>query len=435
MFGKKSSQLEQKYAALEANAIQTQAMLTAISDSMAMIEFTPQGTILDANHNFLQTVGYSLPELVGQHHKIFCAPELYNSPEYSHFWRQLAQGIAFKDNFSRVDKQGKQIWLEASYCPVKDERGSIVKIVKIASDITATMDSKNVLEGKELALSRSMATIEFDLKGHIRDANDNFLNTVGYSLQEIMGKHHSLFCSPELSASSEYRQFWQQLNQGQFQQGKYQRRAKDGSELWLEASYNPIYDAKSRLTGVVKMATDITQEVTSLNETANMAYQASLETDEIADKGEKHIDTANSAMQQVIESLTEAAENIGALSEQSQSITNIVNTIQGIADQTNLLALNAAIEAARAGEQGRGFAVVADEVRQLASRTSTSTAEIDQMVKQNNELTSKAVNTMQQIQQSSTGSMQMIQQAGDAIADINNRTQDMVEIVRKITTQ
>lgn len=409
------------------------ACLQAISNSLAIIEFSPKGKVVAANENFLNTIGYRLDEIVGQHHKIFCPSDYVKSKDYQQFWQSLASGKPFVDRCCRINKLGQEVWLEASYCPVLNASGDVDKVIKVASDVTASVNELNELSGKENALNQSMATIEFSPEGNIITANDNFLRTVGYQLDEIVGKHHRIFCPQEVTNSNEYTRFWERLNKGEFQQDVYKRISQRGDIVWLEASYSPIYDAHGKLRSIVKIATDITETVNSRHETAELALKASQETDEIANDGEAKIGHAVSAMDGVKDALQAAAQEITALSNQSQDIAKIVHTIQEIADQTNLLALNAAIEAARAGEQGRGFAVVADEVRQLASRTSTSTAEIDTMVQQNNLLTKKAVDAMDKIQLASEQSMEMISEAGTSISGINTRTNEMVEIVRRIS--
>lgn len=409
-----------------------QAILDAFSNSMATIQFTPDGKVIEANQNFLSAMQYRLEEIQGKHHQMFCPPAYVQSREYQQFWSTLANGTPFSSEVLRVDKTGKEIWLEASYCPVRDESGRVYKIVKIASDITQSVEEKHDVQGKLEALSRSMATIEFNPDGTIITANDNFLGATGYALSEIQGQHHRMFCPPAIAQSEDYRRFWQVLNHGEFQQGQFERVNKQGQPLWLEASYSPIFDSSGKLLKVMKIATDIAQTIVERERTVDSALTASMETDEIANDGNKRIGDAIAAMETVKNELAASAENVSQLSGQSLEISKIVHTIHEIADQTNLLALNAAIEAARAGEQGRGFAVVADEVRGLASRTSASTSEIEKMVQENNRLTQTAVDAISSIQQHSDSSMELISGSGDVIKQINDRTNQMVDIVKRM---
>ena len=421
--------LEQSNKQYEAS----QDLIKALSSSMAMIEFTPNGDILTANQNFLATMQYELNQIVGRHHSMFCPKELVTSTEYKNVWRDLGKGKAIKGEFMRINSQGKKIWLAASYCPIVNSQGQVTKIVKIASDVTETVQTMHELNAQAKAVSRSMATIEFDTNGNILLANDNFLQTMGYSATELEGQHHRIFCSQELSNSEEYRQFWLKLNAGEFLSGTFERVNKQGNTMWLEATYNPIFDAQGKLYKVMKFATDNTAFIETNRQTSEVAYESSMNTDRISQRGNKIVNDAIQAMKHVTAGLQTAASSIDSLSSQSEQISKIVDTITAIADQTNLLALNAAIEAARAGEQGRGFAVVADEVRQLAGRTSKSTAEIDGVVKENNQLASAAVKSMQEIVDRSQEGMALIQQTGEAITEISVSTKEMVNIVSQLS--
>nr|WP_284439660.1 PAS domain-containing methyl-accepting chemotaxis protein [Paraglaciecola sp. G1-23] len=432
-FFSKSNDLSVELAEITRHKYSLEAVYKAFSLSMAMIEFSPEGRVLTANHNFLQTMEYSLQEIVGKHHSLFCKAELVNSAEYKDFWKELANGKATNGEFLRVTHSGKNIWLAASYCPVLDQSGQVEKVIKIASDMTQTVESMHELKAQSEAVSRSMATIEFDINGNILSANDNFYQTMGYTQAEIIGKHHKMFCTAELSRSDQYRQFWHKLNSGEFISGRFERINKNGDSVWLDATYNPIFNTEGQLYKIIKFATDHTASVEAGNKTSELVYQSSIKTDDISTKGNDIVTEAIAAMQKVSQGLSSAAASIDSLSQQSEQISNIVNTITSIADQTNLLALNAAIEAARAGEQGRGFAVVADEVRQLAGRTSKSTAEIDEVVKENNQLSNDAVQSMQQIVELAEQGMNLVQKTGEAITEISDSTREMVEVVSKMS--
>ena len=245
----------------QAQLASSQQTLGAIRNTMALIEFTPQGEILEANEPFLATVGYRREEVCGQHHRMFCTRELLTSPAYAQFWQRLANGESFSDRFVRLAKGGREIWLEASYLPVSDSSGRVTRVIKVATDITAQVQAEHQHQSMLNAIDRSMAVIEFNLAGEVMEANDNFLQTMGYRLEEIRGKHHSQFCDREEAGSEDYRRFWQRLNQGEFISDRFKRIAKGGRVVWLRATYNPLYDASGKLYGVVKFASDITAQV------------------------------------------------------------------------------------------------------------------------------------------------------------------------------
>lgn len=237
-----------------------EAKAAALDRSMAVIEFHPDGTIIQANANFLAALGYTLDEIKGQHHRMFCEPSQVANIQYAQFWQKLARGEFDTGEYKRVGKGGKQIWIHASYNPIFDENGKVYKVVKFASDITAQKLKNAEFEGKVGAISKSQAVIEFNMDGTVIYANENFCGAVGYSLSEIQGRHHRMFCEPKFAESHEYRAFWDRLNQGNFEVAEYKRIAKGGKEIWIHASYNPILDMNGKPFKVVKFATDVTQD-------------------------------------------------------------------------------------------------------------------------------------------------------------------------------
>ena len=232
--------------------------LDAISRSQAIIEFKPDGTIITANDNFLAAMGYELHEIVDKHHRMFVEPTYAASAEYAAFWAELGSGKFLSDVFKRIGKGGRQIWIQASYNPVFDAKGKVAKVVKFASDITEAKLAAADHAGQLAAISESQAVISFDLDGIILDANRNFLTTLGYQLEEIRGQHHRMFVDPTEANAPEYEQFWARLRAGQFQAAEYKRLGKGGREVWIQATYNPIFDMNGEPFKVVKFATDIT---------------------------------------------------------------------------------------------------------------------------------------------------------------------------------
>jgi len=237
------------------------AVYHALNRVQAIIEFELDGTIINANEKFLGLFGYDLDEVAGRHHRIFCDPAYAESQAYGEFWRKLGQGQYDEAEFKRLAKDGREIWLRASYNPVFNEDGKPVKVVKFATDVTASKLQTAEYEGKIQAINRAQAVIEFELDGTVITANENFLRIFGYGLDEIAGRHHRIFCEPGYAESPEYFEFWQKLGRGEYDAGEFKRIHKDGTQIWLQASYNPIFDMDGRPFKIVKFAADITQEV------------------------------------------------------------------------------------------------------------------------------------------------------------------------------
>jgi methyl-accepting chemotaxis protein len=232
----------------------------AIDRSQAIIEFGADGVVLDANQNFLRIVDYSLAEIKGQHHRMFCDPAYSASPEYDQFWAELRAGNYNLGEYRRIARNGREVWLQASYNPIFNADGDVVRVVKYGVDVTADKLRNAEYEGKVTAISRSQAVIEFDLEGRVLEANDNFLAALGYQREEVIGRQHSLFVDDEYARSGAYRAFWAKLGRGEFDQGAYRRIAKDGHEVWIRATYNPIFDLNGRPFKIVKYAHDITED-------------------------------------------------------------------------------------------------------------------------------------------------------------------------------
>ncbi|MBA8783157.1 MULTISPECIES: PAS domain-containing methyl-accepting chemotaxis protein [Aeromonas] len=391
MFNQK---LKAQLQAYQTRLDEEQGIIEAIKAGAATVIFSPEGIIQEASTPFLALMGYGAAELIGQPHSQLCPRAWGESGDYRQFWRRLAQGEVQSGTFERVNRQGETRWLEATYFPVKHQ-GRVTRVLKIASDVTEQHQRLGRLEALTEALDRSRAMIEFTPNGDILHANANFLSVMGYTLGEIAGRHHRIFCDETFLR--EQPRFWEELARGQFKSGLFMRHNSRGQAVWLEATYNPIRDGSGKVVRVVKFASDITARIEqnhATREAARLAHSTAQETLHSAEEGAGLLRAVVQTSSLIASQVDEAIALIGQLNEQSRSIEAIVSTISAIADQTNLLALNAAIEAARAGEQGRGFAVVADEVRQLAARTSLSTDEIARVVQKNRELTARVTDDM-----------------------------------------
>ncbi|TNI80385.1 hypothetical protein CF116_10995 [Aeromonas veronii] len=424
-----NSKLKAELQQCQDQLLEQQGFFDAVHGSVATITFTPDGTVLAANDLFLNVVGFSAPEVIGQHHRIFCDKLYAQSSDYQQFWADLKQGRSRTGVFQRFNKRGEVIWLEATYFPVK-LRGVVTKVIKIAADITEHHLQLLSQLAVVTALDRSLAVIEFTPGGEVIAANGNFLHTMGYTLAQVQGQHHRIFCDDQFYRDQPH--FWDELGRGQFKSGLFCRQNSHGSKVWLEATYNPILDEHRKVVKVIKFASDITERINksdAVREAAMLAHDAARETLNCAERGAGLLSSVVDTSSLIASQLTHSIGLINQLNEQSRSIEAIVSTISSIADQTNLLALNAAIEAARAGDQGRGFAVVADEVRQLAARTSLSTDEIAKVVQNNRELTAKVTSEMSDVTSSAELGKQQVGEVNEVMSDIRREANNVSSTV------
>lgn len=386
--------LKEEFLKLKARSDYLESVILAIRGCMSGIVLQPDGIVLDVNKNFADMFGVSEDYLKGKKFEDFLHPNFLKSLEFTQMWREVQSGKSKVQLIRCLGRGNSELWFEANFLPICTPDQKVIKIVIFASEITQRRNEQLVLQGTINAVNRSMAGIEFDPNGKILNANENFLKTMGYDLSEIVGKHHSMFCDPDFVKSKEYSKFWEDLRAGSFQSGLFTRVAKGGKLVYLEASYNPIYDIDGKIYKIVKFASDVTQQVERDEQKNKLASELAQRNDKLTFDGKEVIERTAQNVRNIAQKMQTSSDLVVSLNAQSDEIKSVIQTIKDIADQTNLLALNAAIEAARAGEHGRGFAVVADEVRKLAERTGRSITEITATINSIRDVTSQVVESI-----------------------------------------
>lgn len=431
-----SRKLKAQLNGMEAELVSLRRLQEAFASEMVSITVDSDFKLVEVNEKFCTAIGYDAAALLGKPMTDIVPGYVSSLPCFRNFKAATARGAAVTDDYRFIHKNGSLIWLHATWSPIKDDGGKVLYMKCLATDVTIAINKSRENEAFINALLRSTAIIEFDLDGKVLNANDAFLQVMGYKLDQIKNKHHSIFCDPKYASSSEYAAFWKTLNTGEYVADRFKRVDSHGREIWLEATYNPVHDTQGHLYKVVKFATEITDQVRreeEINVAASTAYEVSQQTDVSAQRGAVVIKDTVQTMTEIADQMLSASSGMEALGKQSLLISTIVQTIGGIAQQTNLLALNAAIEAARAGEQGRGFAVVADEVRQLAGRTSTATEEIVAVVQQNQKLVDETVRDMGNSRAHAEHGLSLANQAGSVILEIQEGARQVVGAVERFT--
>ncbi len=400
------------------------AIYSALDGAQAIIEFDLNGNILRANDNFLAVTGYTDDELTGRHHSMFCARDLIDSPAYVRFWQDLAAGKADRAEYKRIAKGGREFWINASYNPVKDASGRVCKIIKFATDITLEKLRAAETSGLVAAIAKAQAVVEFDMNGMLLDANANFLDLLDYALEDVRGEHHRVFCDDEYAASAAYRRFWGKLNRGEFDAGRYKRHGNNGKTVWIQATYNPIFDADGKPVKVVKFATDITEQVmleqaaVARAESERQKVDALLEqvarasrgdlTGSIDTSGDEPLDQLARGVMKMIGDLRavigDAVNAAGKLNDSSRAIADRSNTVAASAQ-----ALGATVEQMNASVDGL-------------------TASINTIARSTQEANALAQNTRDEAEIGARAIARSI----EAMAMINQSSEDIGEIVKVI---
>jgi methyl-accepting chemotaxis protein len=414
--------------------------VAAIGKSQAVIEFKLDGTIVDANDNFLSGMGYRLEEIQGKHHSTFVEPAYAAGNEYRQFWADLKAGKFQSGQYKRLTKAGKEIWIQASYNPIFDKNGKAFKVVKYATDITAAKIKNADYEGQLAAISKAQAVIEFNLDGTIITANENFLGVMGYKLDEVKGKHHSMFAEPAFAASAEYRQFWAELGAGKFKAAQYKRLAKGGREVWIQASYNPIFDLNNKPFKVVKYATDITAQKKMEAEVKENQAREIMEGEDLRGKVNSILQVVNAAAggdltQEVTVGGSDAIGQLGeglakffgtlrgsisGIADNSQSLASSSEELTAVANQ---MSANAEETSAQAGVVSAASEEVSKNIQTVATASEEMAASIKEISKNASEAARVATNAVS-----------IAQSTNATISKLGESSQEIGNVIKLITS-
>jgi len=417
-------QLREEICHLQASNFESAAQIAAIGKSQATIEFEMDGTIVTANANFLNAFGYTLDEVKGKHHSIFVDEAYRRSSEYREFWAKLNRGEYQAAEYKRIGKGGKEVWIQGSYNPIPDSNGKPFKVVKYATDVTEQKLINADYQGQIAAIGKSQATIEFKMDGTIVTANANFLNALGYTLDEVKGKHHSIFVDEAYRQSSEYREFWAKLNRGEYQAAEYKRIGKGGREVWIQASYNPILDLNGKPFKVVKYATDITQQTVALAamlaDTSLLAQAAKegklgVRADAGKHAGEyrKIIEGINQTLDTVIAPLKTTAESANSLASSSEELTAVSHQMAGNAEET----------AAQANVVSAASEQISKNVASVASASEEMQASIREISKSANDSARVAKNAVN-----------VAHSTNETVKKLGESSQEIGKVIKVITS-
>ncbi|HLD95720.1 MAG TPA: methyl-accepting chemotaxis protein [Alphaproteobacteria bacterium] len=393
MFGSATKELEAKFE--------------AINKSQAIIEFNLDGTVITANENFLRVLGYSLGEIQGRHHSMFVDPAFRDTQDYRVFWENLRDGRFQSAAYKRIGKNNKIVWIRATYNPMFDKNGKPYKVIKLASDITDQKNQDNYLKSQIDAINKSQAVIEFELDGTVVNANENFLRTLGYTLDEIKGRHHSMFVDSTYRDSTEYRRFWEDLRAGKCQADEYKRIAKNGNEVWIQASYNPMYDLDNRPYRVIKFAMDKTPLVVARLENIRGIEEASeaLKSFSQGDLTKRIEGEYSGDIKKLKEAVNITAEKLTAMIQEiMESVTVINEGIESVSSGSEMLSMRTEQQASNLQETAASMEEISSTVKQTSDNVQEASnlgSSSHKLAKTGGEIVNATVNAMKEIEEAS----------------------------------